>query len=778
MQNLILERKLLCSAHHIRGKRLRTCLDRKRQWISIIRESYPSGFWIIRRRAGFTFALIAMAVLIGDKLRGGVSSSGSGSAGSEPCGMRSLPVHLEFGQSSTGNGGAVNFPDGIGSQGLGHNSVSWITSTGLRHLSSSVTSPHSFKLGMKILVLSATRNIQREPALALIKETLIGHSIPYDEVALTSGGKRLSDAKLELECENRDGKACGKYYGVVLTSDMLAFQDSSGAWASALTPGQWQQLRDYESRFRVRRVAIAAFPREIYGVAPAGDPVTADNSLIMLPSAARFSSGLVKGVTLPLSGSFQNPARISDPSIAEPIGVFGNAVAVIGGNAERPVAATVTRYPNGREQLNFYFAQSVYLSASRYTSALWVNWITRGIYQGERRIYLNLQIDDVFMPNAMWSMVRLAGTEDGYADYRATADDFDELLAWQRDIRSRLPRGSTFRLEMAPNGNGVWETEDYAVDSLFHKMRTMLDEFFWVSHTFSHPDLDKISARRMVQEIRNNQLFLEDLLGKDHPNFSPHSVITPHISGLFNRNALMGLYETGIHNVVGDNSRRELWPANPYEGYFTGSDPNGFEGIFVIPRQATVAPVSAGPMRYLHSFYNNLYKGYWGRELSSSQIMQLEALRVARLLMAWRHDPYMFHQGNLWVFDWDGVSAVTGRRRQSVLTLWVEFVLGETLKFMELPILSAKMDDMANLLQERMDLDECNAATIASVESGEIKELNVSADFSCIVPLTGIESAALNGRSLEVEEYGPDRTVHFSAGNSEAGQLKIKAVKW
>jgi len=623
-----------------------------------------------------------------------------------------------------------------------------------RSTSRHLLSEPGYEVEMKLLLLSATRSNNLEPALRLVKEALEGPGgIPYEHINLTKDGQRISPEPLDLEFPSSGGKRRGKYYGVVLISDLLAFQDKDGTWLSSLTMDQWAQLRDYEKIFHVRRVAVAAYPRPPYGVEPSGEPLTEKNTILMQSAAEPFSSGLVKGANLPLIGSYQNPARIIDSKIATPIALFGNPDS---NGSPNPVAAAVTNFEDGREQLNFYFAQSAFLMASYYVAPLWINWITRGFYLGKRRIYLNLQVDDLFLPNGMWNVRTRAPVDDGFRTYRATPEDLDELVQWQRDQVRRLPDGSSFKVEMAVNGKGVWMSGGYAKDSLFKSAQKHIPEFHWVSHTFSHPDLDRMKFKQMTSEVAANQTFLHDFIGLDHKNFSPHSIVTPHISGLFNKDALRGLFANGIYTVVGDNSRRELWPLNPFHGFYTASETNGFEGIFVIPRQSTVAPVSAGPAHYLHSFYNNLYHNFWGKDLTTAEILQLEAERVTKALMSWRHDPYMFHQGNLWAFKWPEDPGLDGRTRHSILSLWTEFVIKELQRYTTLPVMSAKMDDMASILQDRMQFDRCGVRAFISRDNQGVDKLRIETQFACKVPVTGL---SISGNPAVTEEfYGPDVT--------------------
>jgi len=93
-----------------------------------------------------------------------------------------------------------------------------------------------YEVEMKLLLLSATRSNNLEPALRLVKEALEGlGGIPYEHINLTKDGQRISTDPLDLEFPASGGKRRGKYYGIVLISDLLAFQDKEGTWLSSLT---------------------------------------------------------------------------------------------------------------------------------------------------------------------------------------------------------------------------------------------------------------------------------------------------------------------------------------------------------------------------------------------------------------------------------------------------------------------------------------------------------------------------------------------------------------
>jgi hypothetical protein len=85
-------------------------------------------------------------------------------------------------------------------------------------------------------------------------------------------------------------------------------------------------------------------------------------------------------------------------------------------------------------------------ASSSYLQHAWINWITRGLYVGFRRSYLNTQVDDMFLETPLY---RPAGQT-----YRCKPDDLSMHVDWQADFNSRLPAGSEYFIEIGHNGNG------------------------------------------------------------------------------------------------------------------------------------------------------------------------------------------------------------------------------------------------------------------------------------------------------------------------------------
>lgn len=215
--------------------------------------------------------------------------------------------------------------------------------------------------------------------------------------------------------------------------------------------------------------------------------------------------------------------------------------------------------------------------------------------------------------------------------------DLDNHIAWTSTINAAMNPGSDYFIELGFNGNGneieaaansyacpapiirndqpsppenaefvkpigtgvnawpanatyVWSQTCTLLDGLanYFQDTTKRDAFSWVSHTFSHEDLDNATLSDTYNEITFNQEHATEIGLDAAAKWSKNGLIPPAISGLHNGDALQALYENGIYNVVGDNTRPKLrntenlhWPL------MTTVEENGFAGVQITPRWST-----------------------------------------------------------------------------------------------------------------------------------------------------------------------------------------------
>src|SRR5690606_1820942 len=107
-------------------------------------------------------------------------------------------------------------------------------------------------------------------------------------------------------------------------------------------------------------------------------------------------------------------------------------------------------------------------------------------------------------------------------------------------------------------------------------------------------------------------------------------------------------------------------------------------------------------------------------------------------------DPYMFHQGNLRAFRWPDASSATKR---SLVTLWLDHVIDELLRYSTLPVVSIKFDEAARMLRQRMTYDSCGVEARLQIEDEKARGIALRTHAACRVPITGVRANLAPGIS-------------------------------
>jgi hypothetical protein len=222
-------------------------------------------------------------------------------------------------------------------------------------------------------------------------------------------------------------------------------------------------------------------------------------------------------------------------------------------------------------------------------------------------------------------------------------------MAWQIATNNALPTGSNVTITFPYNyGTVKVDLGGYKKDPLFQRamQRDVLDSFIWESHTFDHPYLDNLTFDEVTAEYTKNVpgiLLLFNVTDvNDIPNYCKKSTITPSISGLFNGEAIRAILEFGFQFVVGDNSRSELIPDFLYHTLKTNAT-NGYDGLVIVPRHATNIYYDAAWPIHVTEQYDHQYSSKYGHS-EFAQVVARDVEIAMRSLLAYRHDPFMFHQ--------------------------------------------------------------------------------------------------------------------------------------
>jgi hypothetical protein len=575
-------------------------------------------------------------------------------------------------------------------------------------------------IGLRLLVVSADGT---EVALPAIESALRYLGTPYTLHVATEHPNGLTPESLVDGCRAR-------YNGIILTTASLAYSPDGGAtWASALTPAEFLALELYERAYGVRQVTWFTFPTPELGfqwgvgvdttTSPVGIRLTPAGAAVFpyMNSGSPLAIGTGKkrqSVVLPV-----NPLEIRNAFtyLAMPIDLSTQSLL---SDAAGHALVSVHTYPDGRQNLAMTFDSNPYLLHNHLFSYGVINWVTNGLFIGERKIYMSPQIDDLFIPDSRWTSATPCGTpvDATGVELRIAASDFNAVRAWQ-DARRRQVTTADIRLTMAFNGLGAENLRE----ALTRAARSNEADFYWVSHTYDHENLDAVDPTRATWEIvENNRVAGELGLSR----WSARNLVTPQVSGLTNPAFLQAAYAAGIRNLVSDTSRAGYSNPSPNAGLFNTIEPR----LFMIPRRPNNMFFNVATPSDWTAEYNCMYEAYWLKKLSYEEILDFESQQLLTYMLQGDMDPWMFHQTNMKVHS-------SGR---TLLTDLLDRTLTKYNGYFRLPVLSPPMHQVAALMKQRMDFDASQVSATRYPGS-----LSISAVRAAVVPITG---AAIGGAEM------------------------------
>lgn len=90
-------------------------------------------------------------------------------------------------------------------------------------------------------------------------------------------------------------------------------------------------------------------------------------------------------------------------------------------NGTEYVAASLVKYPDGRQRMEFYVDQAAWALYPVLLGTAWLQWVSNGVFAGARRIEFNAHMDDIFMITGMFDPE--TGEEGEKENYRITPND-------------------------------------------------------------------------------------------------------------------------------------------------------------------------------------------------------------------------------------------------------------------------------------------------------------------------------------------------------------------
>ncbi len=532
------------------------------------------------------------------------------------------------------------------------------------------------------------------------------------------------------------------YQGVILATSTLALPHGS-AYVSALSPTEWRTLGAFEARFHLRQITWYTYPTPDYGYQPAPPAVDPGKS----PISARLTSA---GRAIFPYVNASNPLTIQGAyTYLAPPSNSPSVVPLLRNSTGAALAVTHT-YSDGRENLAMTFDSD---AAALYSLALdqgLINWVTRGLFLGERHVYLTPQADDLFLPDRE----RLASTpcdtsaanslagdlppDTSSTSYRITGGDLQNFADWERALNAQLIT-KRFRLTFAFNGFGA---RPYAPssDGLTSAVLRLQDQFYFVSHTYGHLKMDTINFNTARSELQRNDAIARALGLRA---VSPLNLVTPEISGLFNPQAMQAVHDSGIRYVVSDTSRKGENNPSPNAGLYNQFQPS----ILMIPRYPTSIGYDVSTPEEEVAEYNCAYAAYTGHTLTYAEIIDKESQNILVYMLKGDLDPIAFHQTNLRAYN----------GRHSVLTDLLDAVLAKYTRIFNLPVSSLQMNDLGQLMESRMQYDA--AGVTASITPGH--SITLTSRQAVTVPVTGFHA---HGAELYGGQY--ISYIQLSAGQS------------
>lgn len=566
------------------------------------------------------------------------------------------------------------------------------------------------ELNMKVLVIAADGNETDFPA---IKAFLGQAGIPFDTFIATE--RTLTADVLS------NGATRGYYQGIILVTGNLTYYNSAAReWQSAFDNDEWITLWNYESRFGVRQATSYTFP---YGL-----PDDYGLNLVTYQDTT----------TAPLSASLTDAGRAIYPYLnpSNPI-TFRNAWVYLATKRDATVTPLVTTsngyviasikaYADGRENLAVTAANHPYLMHSLLLSYGTMNWLTRGLFLGERHVNLDVQIDDLLIDDDMWDVA--ANSDQTGLSFRMSGADYNQAVAWQTSLRSRSSTLAGVKLEMAYNGEGS-QTGVFTPDTLTPAVKANTDAFNWLNHTLTHQNLDTTDYATSFNEIQRNHQTATSLRLR---NYFKDSLVQPDISGLGNPNFLKAAADFGIKYLISDASRPEWSNPTPNAGFYSQLQPS----LLIIPRRANNLFYNLRtPAEWVDEY--NCYYGptgtcaggawrYWDRDLTYEEILDRESDNLLSYLLRWDLDPWMFHQPNLGSYD--------GQR--SLLGDLLDRTMNKYVAAYNLPVRNLPEHDVGIWMARRMAYNSSGVQGVLR----PCANITLTSPKTALIPVTGVAS--------------------------------------
>ncbi len=306
----------------------------------------------------------------------------------------------------------------------------------------------------------------------------------------------------------------GKYNAILLTSSSLLYDSGGGNYVSGLDGTEWNTLWAFERDYNVRQTALytsyGTFPEDycLSASSEGGVGDTALNASLTATGAGVFDY-LKSTAQVPIVQSYVYKTRVTAGCNGQ--AVLANGADILG------VKSTST---DGRERLALTFTSNSALMQANLLSYGLFRWASRGMFLGEQRHFLNVDVDDWFNSADHFFPDGHIESDPGY---QMSGHDAYNINTRQTSLRSTYPLASGFTFTMAYNGAdanlnaGSTCSPNGGISTLTATTKCLKNNFRWINHTYTHPELNFTDYNTTFNEINNNRT-VATTLGLSQPN--------------------------------------------------------------------------------------------------------------------------------------------------------------------------------------------------------------------------------------------------------------------
>jgi hypothetical protein len=572
----------------------------------------------------------------------------------------------------------------------------------------------------------------------------------------------------------------GRYNAILLTSNNLLYQDASGNFVSGLSAEGWNLLWAYERDYGVRQATLynshGTWPEDYCMRAGSEgavgeDPLTA----VLTPTGATVFSDLNPSARIPIQQSWVYRNQL-DPACD------GEAVLTAGSD----VLGVLTRSVDGRERLALNFSSNQHLLQAHLLTYGLFRWASRGLFLGELRHHLNVDVDDWFnssdhliagpdnypAPGQPWptlvpSPTCSAATAPCINDdpgFQMSGHDAYNTRTQQNALRAKYPLAAGLTINLAYNAGDADMSApstcypNGGIAELTATTRCIASSMRWINHTLTHPKMNFTDYGTSLREISENVTVAQQLtmstdatvlktgeysgLGVYHPD--PTNDIDPptdHGLGASNPDLLRAAKDLGVRYLHGNMS-------------FKSHVPSCFNCNIVHPLEPALTVVPDWPTNIAYFstnteeeayFYNWFYGpggkfAYWPRNLTYDELMDYETLQALNHMATGSIYSHTFHISNL--RDYGGGRTLT--------TDWLDLLLAKYSSYYKVPVLNPAWPALAGYTSHRNVHFEQLRAGVDAVYDAAANTVTVTSPAAGAVTVSGATTTGYTTYGAEV----------------------------